>query len=79
MPELPSGGVAQGGRLLRVLQLRHGEMSADSGGERLLRLSYFYRGGESHDPSLSAISRLSPLLRGISFLQKRPFYLGLVR
>ena len=44
MPELSLRDVCKSRRLLRVLQLRHCEMPADSGGHQLLQLSVGFEG-----------------------------------
>ena len=71
MPELPSRGVAKSGRLLCVLQLRHGEMPANSGGQWLLRLSAEVVASAEAASLLGAASQRSPLLREFQLFAER--------
>ena len=76
MPELPSCSVAKSGRLLCVLQLRHGEMPANSGGQWLLRLSAGLVGAAEAASLLGAVSQRSPLLREFQLFAERSIAAG---
>ena len=78
MPELPRCGFAQGGRLLRVLQLRHGAMSAYSGGYSVLRLNAGFVGAAKAVILVRRDFAPFAALLGSSFWLKAPFLLGLL-